>query len=131
MTVWEVKDALSHLTSWDKSQEEEIVSLCRLSLKEIDAMLKSDADRSDMRIACAAAANAFCKLTLKRSFSSEHKEEVTNFKAGDVSITQSFADNSKQLELAQKLYSDSLHSIIPLCSDNGFAFENIKIKVIP
>ena len=131
MTVWEVKDALSHLTRWDESQEEEILSLCRLSLKEIDSMLKSNADHSDARIACAAAANAYYKLSLKRSFSSGSKEEVTNFKAGDVSITQSFADNSGLIEQAQKLYSDSLHNLIPLCTDNGFAFENVKIKVMP
>lgn len=129
MTAWEVKECLSHLTVWDEAEEDEIFSLCKASLKEIEAMLKADADRSDARITFAAAANAYYKLSLKRSFSTS-KEEITNFKAGDVSITQSSSDNSKLLEKADELYKTSLQNIIPLCKDNGFAFENIKVKVI-
>ena len=89
-------------------------------------------DRADARIASAAAANAYYKLSLKRSFSSS-QEEFTSFKAGDVSITQGNSQNrsEKILDKAEKLYNEALRSIIPLCQDNGFAFENVKIKVIP
>ncbi len=87
MTAWEVKDYLSHLTSWEENEEENILSLCKASLNEITSMLKADADRADARIASAAAANAYYKLSLKRSFSSS-QEEFTSFKAGDISITQ-------------------------------------------
>lgn len=128
MTAWEVKDYLSHLTEWKKNAEEEILALCKASLKEIEAMLKPDADRTDVRIASAAAAVAYYKLTLKRSFSAEN-EEITSFKAGDVSITQSSKNNTKQLDKAEALYSKAFESIIPLCKDNSFAFENILIKV--
>lgn len=128
MTAWEVKDYLSHLTEWEKNAEEEILALCKASLKEIEAMLKPDADRTDVRIASAAAAVAYYKLTLKRSFSAEN-EEITSFKAGDVSITQSSKNNTKQLDKAEALYSKAFESIIPLCKDNSFAFENILIKV--
>ncbi len=131
MTAWEVKDYLSHLTYWDENEEEEILSLCKASLNEINSMLKADADRADARIASAAAANAYYKLSLKRSFSSS-QEEFTSFKAGDVSITQGNQKQSEKiLDKAEKLYHEALRSIIPLCQDNGFAFENVKIKVIP
>lgn len=131
MTAWEVMDSLSLLTQWEESEKDNIFALCKASLKEIEAMLKRDADRSDVRIASAAAANAYYKLSLRLSFSTP-KEEITNFKAGDVSITQGSSDNSqKQLENAEKLYAQALHNIIPLCQDNGFAFQNILIKVKP
>lgn len=129
MTAWEVKDCLSHLTVWDETEENEILSMCKASLKEVEAMLSSDADRSDARIASAAACDAYYKLTIKRSFASEDSE-VTNFKAGDVSITQNSKDRTKELSNAEKLYERAFKNIIPLCQDNGFAFENVKIKVM-
>lgn len=127
MTAWEVKEYLGHLTEIEESEQENILELCKASLREIEAMLKVDADRNDARIASAAASLAFYKMSLKRSFSSS--EEITSFKAGDVSITQDTGGSSKQLERAEKLYSEALKGIIPLCTDNGFAFENIKIRV--
>lgn len=131
MTAWEVMDSLSLLAQWDESEKDNIFALCKSSLREIEAMLKKDVDRSDFRIAAAAAANAYYKLSLRLSFSSS-KEDITSFKAGDVSITQGSSNNSqKQLDKAEKLYSQALHNIIPLCQDNGFAFENILIKVKP
>lgn len=127
MTAWEVKEYLGHLTEIEESEQEKTLELCRASLREIEAMLKPDADRNDVRIASAAASLAFYKITIKNSFSSS--EDITSFKAGDVSITQDTGGSSKQLERAEKLYSEALKSIIPLCTDNGFAFENIRIKV--
>ena len=131
MTAWEVMDSLSHLTTWDESEKDNILALCKASLKEIEAMLKADADRSDIRIAVAAAANAYYKMSIRLSFSAQDSE-ITNFKAGDVSITQGSANNYKQqLERAEKLCAQALNNIVPLCQDNGFAFENIVIKVKP
>lgn len=129
MTAWEIKEALSFLTEWNEDEDDTILALCKSSLKEVEAMLKADADRSDARISAAAAANAYCKLALKRSFSAD-KEEITSFKAGDVSITQNTSNNEKFLERAEKLYENALQSLIPLCKDEGFAFENVKIKVM-
>lgn len=131
MTAWEIKDSLSFLTEWGEDEDGTILALCKSSLREIESMLKADADLSDARISAAAAANAYYKLSLRRSFSSE-KEEITNFKAGDVSITQNTANNGKLiLEKAEKLYNSALERLIPLCKDNGFAFENVKIQVMP
>ncbi len=128
MTAWEVKDYLSHLTSWENNSEEEILNLCKSCLKEIEAQLKPDADSTDVRIASAAAALAYYKISLKRSFAAE-TESITNFKAGDVSVTQSKADTKKVVDKAESLYRKALENIIPLCKDTGFAFENILIKV--
>ena len=127
MTGWEVKEYLGQLTSWEDSDEELILSLCKSALGEIDAMLKADADRNDVRIASAAASLAYYKLTIKRSFSAA--DEITSFKAGDVSITQGGGNGTKQLANAEKLYNEALKSILPLCTDNSFAFENILIRV--
>ena len=128
MTAWDVKEYLGHLIKTDESEQAQTLELCKASLREIEAMLKPDADRNDVRIACAAAALAFYKMILKRSFA--ESEDITSFKAGDVSITQDTGGSAKQLERAEKLYSQALEGIIPLCTDNGFAFENIKIRVI-
>ncbi len=128
MTAWEVKDYLSYLTGWETDEEDKILSLCKASLKEIEARLKADADRTDARIAAAAAATAYYKLILKRSGTSQG-EEVTSFSAGDVSITQSSHDSEKLTEKARALYKEALESIIPLCADNSFAFENVLIRV--
>lgn len=128
MTAWEVKDYLAELTVWEDSEEENMLSLCKSSLKEIEAMLKPDADRTDVRIASTAAALAYCKLAIKRSFSADG-EDITSFKAGDVSITQSRADTTRMLDKAETLYRNALEGIISLCTDNGFAFENVLIKV--
>ncbi len=127
MTGWEVKEYLGQLTDWEDSDEESILSLCKSALGEIDAMLKADADRNDVRIASAAASLAYYKLTIKRSFSAA--DEITSFKAGDVSITQGGGNSTKQLANAEKLYNEALKSILPLCTDNSFAFENILIRV--
>lgn len=130
MTAWEVKDYLSDLTCWGEEEEEKILALCKSSLNEIESMLKADADRSDARISAVAAAKAYYKLSIKRSSSSE-TDGITSFKAGDVSITQNSTGNSsKILDKAEKLYHEALQVLIPLCQDNGFAFENVKIKVM-
>ena len=127
MTAWLVKEYLGHLTPTDGYEEDEILALCKASLHEIEAMLKADADRNDVRIASAAASLAFYKMMLKNSLSSSG--EITGFKAGDVSITQNAGSTDKQLERAERLYAKALESIVPLCTDNGFAFENIRIRV--
>lgn len=128
MTAWEVRDYLAELTVWEDNEDDSMLSLCKTSLKEIEAMLKPEADRTDMRIASVAAALAYYKLSLKRSFNADG-EDITSFKAGDVSIKQSRADTTRMLDKAETLYRNALEGIIPLCTDNGFAFENILIKV--
>lgn len=125
MSYREVKDYLSELTDITTYAEEEILSLCRSALKEIDARLKADADKSDYRIVAAAAALAHYKLVLKTSNSDEL--EMTSFKAGDVSIEQSTKEREMLLDKIEGFYEKKLLELAPLCRDDNFAFKQIKV----
>jgi hypothetical protein len=128
MSCWEVKDYLGQLVDFNENESDIVLDLCRTSLKEIEALLKPDADRGDMRIVAAAAGTAYYKLMLKRSAASS-AEEVTGFKAGDVSITQKSTndDAQKQLEKAEKFCSAMMSKLVPLCEDNSFAFKQVEV----
>lgn len=127
MSYWEVKDYLGELTSVSSFDEDEILSLCRSSLKEIEARLKSNADRNDIRIVAAAAGLAYYKLSLKQS-QADGTSEITSFTAGDVSITQNKATKETQLKQAEDFYKKALESIIPMCQDNSFVFKQIRVN---
>lgn len=126
MSCWEVKDYLGELTDISAYKEEEILPLCRSCLKEIEAKLKPDADRNDYRIVSAAAGLAYYKLLLRQSsFASE--ANVTSFKAGDLSIEQENKDTEKLLSEAKDFYEKKMLEIIPLCRDDSFAFNQIRV----
>lgn len=127
MSYWEVKDYLGELTSVSSFDEDEIISLCRSSLKEIEARLKSNADKKDIRIIAAAAGLAYYKLSLKQS-QSDGASEITSFSAGDVSITQNKASKENQLKQAEDFYKKALEGIIPMCQDNSFVFRQIRMN---
>lgn len=125
MSCREVKDYLGELTDITVYEEELILNLCRSALKEIEAKLRSDVDRSDYRIVAASAALAHYKLVLKTSNSDEF--EMTSFKAGDVTIQQSTKEREKLLENVESFYEKKLIELIPLCRDDNFAFRQIKV----
>lgn len=127
MICAQVKDYLEQLVDLTDSETENIESLCRTSMKEIESMLKADADRDDIRLVAVAAGKAYYKLMIKRNNAVE-SEDVTDFKAGDVSITMQKHDITKQLDEAEKYYDKMLENIIPLCADNSFAFRQVHIK---
>ena len=126
MSIWEVKDYLSELTDISAYKEEEILSLCRSCVKEIDSRLKNDADRSDYRVIAAAAGLAYYKLTLKK-ISADSGESITDFKAGDVSIKQESKSYEKLLANAESFCNKKMTELIPLCRDNSFAFNQIQV----
>lgn len=126
MSCWEVKDYLGELTDISAYKEEEILPLCRSCIKEIDSRLKPDADREDFRVIAAAAGLAYYKLALKKS-SLESEPSITSFKAGDVSIEQDSKTVEDFLERAKDFYDKKLADIIPLCKDDSFAFNQIKV----
>ena len=128
MSCWEVKDYLSELVAFKEEENELILPLCRSSLNEVEARLRADANRDDVRVSAAAAAIAYYKLMLRRS-NDESGDSITDFKAGDVSITQEKGDISKQLEKAEKYRDSMLNDIIPLCEDNNFAFRQVEVKL--
>lgn len=126
MSCWEVKDYLGELTDISAYKEEEILPLCRSCIKEIDSRLKPDADREDFRVIAAAAGLAYYKLALKKS-SLESEPSLTSFKAGDVSIEQDSKTVEVFLERAKDFYDKKSADIIPLCKDDSFAFNQIKV----
>ncbi len=126
MSCWEVKDYLGELTDISAYKEEEILPLCRSCIKEIESKLKPDADRKDFRVVAAAAGLAYYKLALKKS-SMESEAGITSFKAGDVSIEQESKTVEDFLDRAKDFYEKKAADIIPLCKDNSFAFNQIKV----
>lgn len=126
MSCWEVKDYLSELTDISAYKEEEILPLCRSCIKEIESKLKPDADRKDFRVVAAAAGLAYYKLALKKS-SMESEAGITSFKAGDVSIEQESKTVEDFLDRAKDFYEKKAADIIPLCKDDSFAFNQIKV----
>ena len=126
MNCWEVKDYLGELTDISAYKEEEILPLCRSCIKEIDSKLKPEADREDFRVIAAAAGLAYYKLALKKS-SLEIEPSITSFKAGDVSIEQDGKTVEDSLERAKDFYDKKAADIIPLCKDDSFAFNQIKV----
>ncbi len=130
MSYREAKDSLCRLAELTGTELEEADALCRECFKEITAGLKADADSEDARVTAAAAGLAFYKLVLKRN-SAASAEEITDFKAGDVSIKQGKSDTAFQLKNAESYFKDCFSKIVPMLEDNGFAFRNVKVKVIP
>ena len=126
MSCWEVKDYLGELTDTSAYKEEEILPLCRSCIKEIESKLKPDADRKDFRVVAAAAGLAYYKLALKKS-SMESEAGITSFKAGDVSIEQESKTVEDFLDRAKDFYEKKAADIIPLCKDDSFAFNQIKV----
>lgn len=126
MSFWEVKDYLGELTDISAYKEEEILPLCRSCFKEIESKLKPDADRSDYRVIAASAGLAFYKLALKKA-SLDSESNITDFKAGDVSIKQESKSDDELLKKAESFYEKKTTELIPLCKDNSFAFNQIKV----
>lgn len=126
MSCWEVKDYLGELTDISAYKEEEILPLCRSCIKEIESKLKPDTDRKDFRVVAAAAGLAYYKLALKKS-SMESEAGITSFKAGDVSIEQESKTVEDFLDRAKDFYEKKAADIIPLCKDDSFAFNQIKV----
>lgn len=126
MSCWEVKDYLGELTDISAYKEEKILPLCRSCIKEIESKLKPDADRKDFRVVAAAAGLAYYKLALKKS-SMESEAGITSFKAGDVSIEQESKTVEDFLDRAKDFYEKKAADIIPLCKDDSFAFNQIKV----
>lgn len=130
MNKFEIHSFLSELVSIREDESEIAMRLCDTSIREISAKLRADVDESDIRIISAASVLAYYKLMLRRcADESENNDEITSFKAGDVNITQSKSDSSKQLEYAKNLLDEKMLELTPLCKDNSFAFKNVEVKV--
>lgn len=117
MTEWTVLGSLCEITTLDADERAAVLPLCRSALQSLLPQCKSGTDPDDIRIARAAAAGAFYQWTL-RSISQE--QNVTSFKAGDVTISQSAA---AALELAERIRKDAYIAVLPLLNDPYFIFQ--------
>ena len=57
----------------------------------------------------------------------ESEAGITSFKAGDVSIEQESKTVEDFLDRAKDFYEKKAADIIPLCKDDSFAFNQIKV----
>lgn len=129
MSCWEVKESLCRLVEPTQSEALTAMSLCRECFSEITAGLKADADTEDPRVTAASAALAFYKLMIKRN-NETLSQDITSFKAGDVSISQGKNSLSGQLQKAEDYFRQCFSKLAPLCEDNSFAVTNVRIKVM-
>ena len=117
---WKVLAALRTNYNADGT-DEELMPLCSAAAAELEVRLREDADPNDIRIFNAAASLVNYRLCMKRMNTGE---EVTSFKAGDVSISIS---PSALIEKAEKEKSDAMLSVLPLLEDNEFVFRQVSI----
>ncbi len=101
--------------------DEELMPLCSAAAAELEVRLKEDADRNDIRLINAAASSVNYRLCMKRMNTGE---EVTSFKAGDVSISIS---PSALIEKAEKEKSEAMLSALPLLTDEEFVFRQVSV----
>ncbi len=123
--LWEVTEALSLLCEADEN-DETVVSICTKALDEINSRLKPDADLTDPRITAAAAGQAFYNLTVKR-LGTQSTENLSGFKAGDLSISYDTVNHTQALETAKEIRDTAFRELTPLLSDNGFFFGSVRV----
>ncbi len=118
--IWSILDALRRNHAAEGT-DEELAPLCAAAAKELEAKIKEGIDCSDIRLINAGAAMVNYRLCLKRTSADE---EVTSFKAGDVTVSIS---PSAVIERAEKEKSDALIEVLPLLRDDGFVFRQVSI----
>lgn len=113
---WNVLNRLCQFISIDEEEVENALPLCVVNMKKIEIKLREDADKNDIRICEAAACMSYYDYVLKLS---SQEDNITSFKAGDVTITRSV---KSLLEQATTLKNEALKELIPLLKDNNFVF---------
>ena len=118
--IWSILDALRRNHAAEGT-DEELTPLCAAAAKELEVRMRKDADCTDIRLINAGAAIVNYRLCVKKSATAE---EVTSFKAGDVTINIS---PSAIIERAEKEKSEALMEVLPLLRDEGFVFRQVCI----
>ncbi|MBQ2774714.1 MAG: hypothetical protein IJF40_02330 [Clostridia bacterium] len=121
ITQWNVLALLKQLTDIDSADEPQALQICLTALEQIKHRLRDGASEDDIRIASAAAGMAFYTLCIRRTVNGD---DVTSFKAGDISIQKKAADT---MSFAQKICSDALAAAAPLFKDDGFLFCKVDV----
>ena len=124
--VWEVAKALGLLTEIDADEKECVEAVCQKALDEINAKLKPDVELTDPRITSAAAGIAFYSLCVKRS-GNKKENDMSAFKAGDLSVSFSESSPTEQLSLAKEIRDKAMLDLTPLLKDYGFFFGKVDV----
>ncbi len=117
---WKVLAALR--TNYNvEGTDEELMPLCSAAAAELEVRLKDCKDCGDIRLFNAAAASVNYRLCFKKMSS---EQEVTSFKAGDVTVSIS---PSALIERAEKEKSEAMLAVLPLLTDDEFVFRQVSV----
>ncbi len=101
--------------------DEELAPVCTYVINELVPRVKSKEMHSDGRLIALAAATVNYRLCAKRLHNSDN---VTSFKAGDVTVSVS---PSALMERAEKEKSEAYLAALPLLKDYEFDFRQVRI----
>ena len=116
---WNVLEALKRNYSPEGSDEE--LMPMSAAAAELAARVRANADCTDIRLINAAAASVNYRLCVKKMNTDEN---VTSFKAGDVTVSIS---PSALIDRAEKEKSEAMLAALPLLNDDEFVFRQVSI----
>lgn len=111
---------LRTLSGMDAEAAADYITLCSTCAKRIEKMLRPDVDKSDERLAYAAATAAYYQLCLMRS--ADINGAADSITVGDVTQKRSYDSICKS---AKELYDQGLASISDLIDDGSFFFRGV------
>ena len=95
--------------------------MCSAAAAELAVRVRQGADCADIRLINAAAASVNYRLCVKKMNADEN---VTSFKAGDVTVSIS---PSALIDRAEKEKSEAMLAALPLLNDDEFVFRQVSI----
>ncbi len=118
-TQWNVLARFRQLIEIDDTEAEKLLPLCVVNLRRVMAQLNEKADKDDIRITEAAAALTYYDYSIKLS---NQTDNITSFKAGDITVSQT---SNSLTEHAEKIKKAALLELTPLMRDTSFIFMNV------
>ncbi|MBR3588284.1 MAG: hypothetical protein IKL16_01850 [Clostridia bacterium] len=118
-TSWNVLSRFRQFVNLEEYEAEKILPLCVVNLQRIQAQLRDNVNPDDIRIQEAAACLTYYDYTVRLS---SEADNVTSFKAGDITVSKT---TSSLKEDAEKMKKDALLELTPLMKDTRFVFLNI------
>ncbi len=122
MDAWAVLEKLRTLPVPQQTEASTLITLCRAAIDELQPRIRDDADPDDPRLLRAAAGIA-CMLYACRT--ADDANDVSYFKAGDVTIRRGADDAANALRVARELRDEGLRAALPLLRDDAFVFTSV------
>ncbi len=116
---WKVLARFRQLIELSDEEAEEILPLCIVNLEKVLSQVKEDSTESDIRIIEAAAALTYYDYSIKIS---NQTDNITSFKAGDITVSQTATSLT---ENAEKMKKEAFLELTPLMRDTSFIFMNV------